>query len=114
MLDDIEREAQAAAVGVATRDGPDQRAPAERIATAAGTVRQVAPESYVRWFDGLTRSDVAVAGGKGANLAELARAGIPVPPGFVVTVGAYERFAEAGRLTTEIAHRIEALNVDDT
>ncbi|HKT10017.1 MAG TPA: phosphoenolpyruvate synthase, partial [Gemmatimonadaceae bacterium] len=37
-----------------------------------------------------------------------------MPPGFVVTVGAYERFAEAGRLTTEIAHRIEALNVDDT
>ena len=31
----------------------------------------------------------AVAGGKGASLGELARAGLAVPPGFVVTVGAF-------------------------
>ena len=33
--------------------------------------------------------DVAVAGGKGANLGELVRAGLPVPPGFVVAADAY-------------------------
>ena len=37
------------------------------------------------------RADVAVAGGKGANLGELVRAGIDVPPGFVVTTAAYRR-----------------------
>jgi rifampicin phosphotransferase len=35
------------------------------------------------------RSDLASAGGKGANLGELIRAGLPVPDGFVVTTGAY-------------------------
>src|SRR6185437_7048439 len=30
-----------------------------------------------------------VAGGKGASLGELVRAQIPVPPGFVVTTGAF-------------------------
>ena len=36
------------------------------------------------------RGDVAVAGGKGANLGELVRAGFDVPPGFVVTTEAYD------------------------
>ncbi len=33
----------------------------------------------------------ASVGGKGASLGELLRAGIPVPPGFAVTVGAFQR-----------------------
>jgi pyruvate,water dikinase len=37
----------------------------------------------------LTRNDVVDAGGKGANLGELIRAGLPVPDGFVITTGAY-------------------------
>jgi rifampicin phosphotransferase len=37
----------------------------------------------------LTRNDLAAAGGKGANLGELVRAGFPVPDGFVVTTDAY-------------------------
>ncbi|WP_344091192.1 PEP/pyruvate-binding domain-containing protein [Microbacterium deminutum] len=36
------------------------------------------------------RTDLAVAGGKGANLGELVRAGFAVPDGFVVTTAAYE------------------------
>ena len=38
----------------------------------------------VRRFGELSRADVPFAGGKGANLGELAAAGLPVPPGFVV------------------------------
>lgn len=37
----------------------------------------------------LRRTDLAVAGGKGANLGELIAAGFPVPPGFVVTTAGY-------------------------
>jgi len=114
VADDMERGVLAAGVGTATRDGSTQIASPVKSVSSGRAVAQVPVEPYVRWFDGLTRSDIAVAGGKGANLAELARAGIPVPPGFVVTVGAYERFADAGRLGSEIARRIEALNVDDT
>src|SRR4051812_24489474 len=44
----------------------------------------------------LARGDLLLAGGKGANLGELIRAGFPVPPGFVVTTAAYDRVAAAG------------------
>jgi rifampicin phosphotransferase len=40
----------------------------------------------------------AVAGGKGASLARLARAGFRVPPGFHVTTGAYLDFVRQGGL----------------
>jgi pyruvate,water dikinase len=43
----------------------------------------------VAWFADLDVTATAQAGGKGANLGELARAGLPVPPGFVVTADAY-------------------------
>ena len=36
---------------------------------------------YVAAFEDLGRVGVAVAGGKGANLGEMTRAGLPVPPG---------------------------------
>jgi pyruvate,water dikinase len=39
------------------------------------------------------RIDVDAAGGKGANLGELIRAGFPVPAGFVVTTAAYKAVA---------------------
>lgn len=42
-------------------------------------------------------ADLATVGGKCANLGELIRAGLPVPPGFVVTTDAYAAVArEAG------------------
>jgi pyruvate, water dikinase len=43
----------------------------------------------IRDFADLGMSDRAVAGGKGASLGELTRAGIRVPPGFVVTTAAF-------------------------
>ena len=48
-------------------------------------------------FEGLTVNDVEMAGGKGANLGELTQAGLPVPPGFVITAPAYlEAMDDAG------------------
>lgn len=38
----------------------------------------------------LGRGDLVLAGGKGANLGELVRAGFDVPPGFVITTAAYD------------------------
>ena len=49
------------------------------------------------WLDELGKESVSVAGGKGANLGELTRAGFSVPPGFVVTAPAYlQAMEEAG------------------
>ncbi|MHB8419830.1 MAG: phosphoenolpyruvate synthase [Myxococcales bacterium] len=50
----------------------------------------------VVWFKELGKGDAATAGGKGANLGELVRAGFPVPPGFVITAQAYLDAMEAG------------------
>ena len=43
----------------------------------------------IRRFGEIGLTDVALVGGKGANLGELTSAGLPVPPGFAVTATAY-------------------------
>ncbi len=47
-------------------------------------------------LDEVSRGDVALVGGKGANLGELLQAGFPVPGGFVVTAAAYLEAMDAG------------------
>src|SRR4051794_40505267 len=62
-------------------------------------------------FADVGRDDVPRAGGKGASLGELLRAGIRVPDGFVVTTAA---FREAmGALADEIGSRVTALDPAD-
>jgi pyruvate,orthophosphate dikinase len=43
---------------------------------------------WLRTFDDASARDRALLGGKGANLAEMTRLGLPVPPGFTVTTEA--------------------------
>ena len=45
---------------------------------------------YLSWFRDVGLADRPTVGGKGASLGELTRAGISVPPGFVVTTAAFE------------------------
>ncbi len=49
----------------------------------------------VVWFKEIGAKDVDIAGGKGANLGELAQSGAPVPPGFVVTTFAHKIFRDS-------------------
>ncbi|HEY6422868.1 MAG TPA: PEP/pyruvate-binding domain-containing protein [Pseudonocardiaceae bacterium] len=58
--------------------------------------------SYVTRFELVGRDDVDVAGGKGANLGELTRAGLPVPPGFVLTTAAYREFVRTAGIGEKI------------
>ena len=51
-------------------------------------------------FAALDRGSLAVAGGKAANLGELIRAGLPVPPGCCVTTAAYTLVAHGAGLDT--------------
>ena len=46
--------------------------------------------SFTKWFSELNKNSGNVAGGKGANLAEIYNLGVPVPPGFVITAQAYK------------------------
>ena len=42
-----------------------------------------------------------VLGGKGANLAEMAKIGLPVPPGFTITCQTCMEYANAGNVWPE-------------
>lgn len=52
--------------------------------------------------------DLALAGGKGANLGELVRAGFPVPAGFVVTTAAYAAALEVSGVGVRLAELLAA------
>ena len=54
------------------------------------------------------RSHVATAGGKGAALGELIAAGVPVPPGFVVTTQAFDHFLQVNKLAKPTAESVLA------
>src|SRR5215204_5097804 len=69
--------------------------------------------TYTAWFDEIRKDDIALAGGKGANLGELSNAGLPVPPGFVVTTTAYDAFVEANGIGDAIVGRALVTRVDD-
>jgi pyruvate, water dikinase len=61
----------------------------------------------------LRRADTGVAGGKGANLGEMAAAGFPVPEGFVVTVSAFRSFLDESGVGAQIAERLKDVDMDD-
>ncbi|MBL7208673.1 MAG: phosphoenolpyruvate synthase [Dehalococcoidia bacterium] len=70
--------------------------------------------TIIAWFAEATKNDIPLVGGKGANLAEMFNARIPVPPGFIVTADAYLDFLEAARIVHEIRPYLETLDVNDS
>ena len=54
--------------------------------------------------------DTGIAGGKGASLGEMTRAGIPVPPGFVVLTKAFETYIEETNIDVEIDAALDKVN----
>ncbi|MEA5456404.1 PEP/pyruvate-binding domain-containing protein [Sinomonas sp. JGH33] len=62
-----------------------------------------ASSSLLKPLAALRAADLPAAGGKGANLGELIAAGLPVPPGFVVTTAAYRAHARAAALDPDRA-----------
>jgi pyruvate,water dikinase len=63
----------------------------------------------VRSLTEVRADDVGLVGGKGASLGELTGAGLPVPPGFVVTADTYRRFIEEAGIDEEL---FAAVDVD--
>lgn len=82
--------------------------------TELGVDRPARPAAgdVVRRFADLGLADADVAGGKGANLGELARAGLPVPPGFVVIVAAYVAAVEACGARPALRELVAGLDPD--
>ena len=46
-------------------------------------------------------------GGKGAGLAEMTNAGLPVPPGFTIQTEACREYMRTGKVSTEVARQME-------
>ncbi len=55
--------------------------------------------------------DLAIAGGKGASLGEMTKAGVSVPPGFIISAGTYSEFMRGNRLYERV---ISLLGVVDS
>jgi len=64
-------------------------------------------EKRILWFDELGKGDIPLVGGKNANLGEMLRAGIPVPPGFAITAEAYREFITETGIAEKIYKIIE-------
>jgi pyruvate, water dikinase len=69
--------------------------------------------THVSWFEEVGLHDRPQVGGKGGSLGELERAGIAVPPGFVVRTRAFERFIEALERKSPVRAAVEALQSED-
>jgi len=67
----------------------------------------------VLWLDEISAGDLETVGGKGASLGELTGAGLPVPPGFVVTAGTYRSFIEEAEIDEELFAAVD-VDVDDS
>lgn len=67
----------------------------------------------ISWFADITLADRAIVGGKGGSLGELTRAGIAVPPGFVVTTRGFELVLAELEKQRQIRSRVETLTLHD-
>ena len=56
--------------------------------------------SHIYFFEG-TEDDKAILGNKGANLVTMTRLGLPVPPGFIISVDAYSEYKRTGSIPEE-------------
>lgn len=68
---------------------------------------------FTKEFKKISKTDVAIAGGKGASLGEMTQIGFAVPPGFVVLAGAFDRFLAETDLNTEISSILSRVNKED-
>jgi pyruvate, water dikinase len=68
----------------------------------------------VKWFSELNKDSGSIAGGKGANLAEIYNAKANVPPGFVITAQAYDYLIEKAGLKEQIQEILDKINYEDT
>src|SRR3954452_190318 len=65
-------------------------------------------QKFVYAFEEGGKEQKFLLGGKGANLAEMTRLGLPVPPGFTVTTEACNTYLSTGALTDDMRTEIDA------
>src|SRR5699024_4155315 len=68
--------------------------------------------AYIEYFDGGIEPQLENLGGKGASLVTMTAAGMPVPPGFVITTSAFDSFIGTS-LLEQINELLVGLDADD-
>nr|WP_315066756.1 PEP/pyruvate-binding domain-containing protein [uncultured Clostridium sp.] len=68
---------------------------------------------YILYFDEIDKKDLALVGGKGANLGEMTKAGFSVPFGFCVTTESYKEFINYNKLYDFIVEEIKDANIEN-
>jgi pyruvate,orthophosphate dikinase len=63
--------------------------------------------NFVHDFETGSMADKDLLGGKGANLAEMTRLGIPVPPGFTITTEACRAYLASGTVPPELFAEVD-------
>ncbi len=71
-------------------------------------------DDYIKWLSNLSKKDISLAGGKGANLGEMFNSKFPVPQAFVVTTDAFFYFLKETKIQDEVRELLSRINVDDT
>ena len=71
-------------------------------------------DDYIKWLSNLSKKDIKLAGGKGANLGEMYNAKFPVPQAFVITTDAFYHFLKETKLEKAIKDLLQKIDVDDT
>lgn len=67
----------------------------------------------ISWFEEIGLADRPTVGGKGGSLGELSRAGISVPPGFVIRTAAFAQFLQSLEEVAPVRARVAALRAGD-
>jgi len=66
------------------------------------------------WFEEVSKDDVGLVGGKGANLGEMTNADLPIPYGFIVTSHAYFQFIKEANLLGKIKQTLSIINYENS
>ena len=70
--------------------------------------------NYILPFGKIGKENTDLAGGKGASLGEMTKAGIPVPPGFVILADTFREVIKTNNLDDKIAEILKSVKIEDT
>ena len=68
---------------------------------------------FVQHFDDGREPTLETLGGKGASLVSMTAAGMPVPPGFVVTTESFDAFIREAGIADQLHEALEGIDADD-
>jgi len=70
-------------------------------------------KTLLRWLDEVDKTDMALVGGKFANLGEMQRMELNVPFGFCITTAAYQKFIQQSNLMDSLSRMLGKINYSD-